>query len=43
MSYGFQFITEPKFTNKKEKIPEGPATSPDDGQRPFRFSIFSRF
>ena len=49
MSYGYQFITDSKFANRKEMAPEGP-TSPiqrrnsDDGdRRPFRFSIFGRF
>lgn len=47
MSYGFQFITDPKFLNKRAIIPEGPSTPIQNREgsngRPFRFSIFHRF
>lgn len=49
MSYGYQFITDPKFINRKDQGPEGPSSpipsrNNDGGdKRPFRFSIFGRF
>ena len=44
MSFGYQFITDPKQKNTREVIPEGPSVPimTQDG-RPFRYSLFQRF
>lgn len=44
MSFGYQFITDPKFRNLKESPPLDPERPiPSDDGRPFRFSLFQRF
>ena len=42
MTLGYQFITDPKYANKRDPAPEGPFGEADD-EKPFRFSLFSRF
>lgn len=42
MTLGYQFITDPKYANKRDPPPQGPYGESEEG-KPFRFSIFSRF
>jgi len=41
MSFGYQFITDPKQKNNREVVPQGPSAPiiSQDG-KPFRFSLF---
>lgn len=41
MTLGYQFITDPKYANKRDPPPEGPYNDGEE-EKPFRFSIFSR-
>ena len=44
MSFGYQFITDPKYSSIRDRGPEGPTTPIDSNNgRPFRYSIFQRF
>jgi len=43
MSLGYQFITDPKYENKRDRAPEGPSQPMTEEGKPFRYSIFSRF
>lgn len=43
MSFGYQFITDPKHENNRDKPPQGPEQRPQGDERPFRFSLFNRF
>lgn len=42
MSYGYQFVMDPKLNNPKEMPPEGPYQE-NEGAKKFRYSMFGRF
>jgi hypothetical protein len=43
MSLGYQFITDPKYDNRRDRSPGGPSQPMTEEGKPFRYSIFSRF
>jgi hypothetical protein len=43
MSFGYQFITDPKLKNNREVIPIGPESNMTRDGKPFRYSLFQRF
>lgn len=43
MSFGYQFITDPKYKNNKEQPPADPVLTGENDQPHFRFSLFQRF